>query len=1197
MFLRRNGFYHILLISLILAPCMVAETFSDHSIPDPNDGLFYIAPLINARIDGVLDEWQTQRPVHLNRPNQVKYRKQDWGGPDDCSTKFWWGWNQTGILVAAETIDDSLSFPFTGRDVWANDCIQFAIDVRDDNSHDTYQNDDREFVVTLIDSQPRVYEFSYSEHRSAGIRAYPCQIEIKNDTIRYEALIPWDELGITGSMAGKHIGASLVAFDNDGDDFRGYLEWTMGIAGKKFTLPFANLLFFHPKMKMVQTITTQPFLAESDSLILWTYTGYWRQKISYQLLDGEETLFRNSVTIRGDKWKKLIINPKYLKWGQLKLEITSPQISQQYDIAIWSQKHITEQLSYLAQQSEVLKNLTGVDPTAHILVKYWVDWLQNQFSSANTNFEFYNVMYQAQKRIDLIPNLYMNQLVFYNREYRIVEKMFYSKLEKQTKRYLAYLPLNFQPENSYPLLIYLYNKQENVDESAHKMCEILSRIDAPVIGLFPHCYPYLGLSQLTPGNIMEQFSEISEKYRINPDKIYLIGEGMGGIEALVLAQHFPDRFAAATLVNSKIDSTIDVANLKYTPLWIVSEDKYHRSYSAFSNKIKSVGGKIQLIFGAEKENVTPNQIYTSEYFDWLLKQTTDPKPLKIDLKIQRMQPATAFWIKILAQENYDSPSSIDAVVDSNKLFVVAKKLSAFSILLNKLPTTATFPLQVTINYETKFVLSKNETEVTFQKFENGWRIRSEIVEELEKTFSSSGPMSAIFNRPTVYVYSTGHPDSGFNNKTYQLAKRASQRDYNTFLNHLVIADTVVTKQSVESNMIIFGNDHANAYLKKISAKLPIQITENEILKFGKSLYFGIGSAAFYIYPNPLNPNFSILIGISPDLEGLKNIADAWNLSDDNHLFDFDYVIIDNDFRDNNILTAVDNGHFDNNWQGPWFQSKFKKGPQRWFTDYLVGFDANQLSFNSNWKGGGKGSFTWKIYSKTGLKYKWKKYDFQNTLYCAFGQISVQEKENWRAPEKSNDIIDFNSVLRLTLEQFIDPYIAFSLNTQFQDGFDPKTKQLVSRFLNPLNLSQSAGVVKNLIKKNKITLTTRLGYGAKEAIASQKKFRSRWTGDLTKWMKIDGGVEWFTELESNFNKKIQWTNKLKFFQAVFSSIRKEKDPNQNWQKLDIYWEQMFTAQLTKYVLFNVVMKFLYDRDISGGGQFLENASLGVSYRFN
>jgi hypothetical protein len=128
------------------------------------------------------------------------------------------------------------------------------------------------------------------------------------------------------------------------------------------------------------------------------------------------------------------------------------------------------------------------------------------------------------------------------------------------------------------------------------------------------------------------------------------------------------------------------------------------------------------------------------------------------------------------------------------------------------------------------------------------------------------------------------------------------------------------------------------------------------------------------------------------------------------------------------------------------------------------------------------------------------------------------------------------------------------------------------------------------------MTTRVGYAAKEVIAAARPFRQLWTGDEARGYKMDGGVEWLTESKSEFAKGVVLTNKLKLFQAIFSSISPEKDPKKNWRKVDLYWEQMLTAKLTQFVVFNVIVKFIYDRDTSVGGQFLENAALGLSYKF-
>ena len=101
----------------------------------------------------------------------------------------------------------------------------------------------------------------------------------------------------------------------------------------------------------------------------------------------------------------------------------------------------------------------------------------------------------------------------------------------------------------------------------------------------------------------------------------------------------------------------------------------------------------------------------------------------------------------------------------------------------------------------------------------------------------------------------------------------------------------------------------------------------------------------------------------------------------------------------------------------------------------------------------------------------------------------------------------------------------------------------------------------------------------------------------KWMKIDGGFECLFDSKIKINSSYKITNQIKFFQAFVSSISDEKDPQKKWRKMDVKWEQMFTAHLNKYVLFNFVMKFIYDRDMSKGGQFFENTSIGLSYKFD
>ena len=1186
------------IFQLILFPFIFGSFVTSYAqtLPDPNKGLFYIAPKSNGQIDSSLIEWENQVPIYLNKAHQAKYKHGDWKGPSDCSAKIWMGWSDEGFIIAAEVLDNHIAFPFTGNDIWANDCLQFALDIHDDNDPNYYQPDDREFVISMVDSQAVIYEYTYTENRNSGYRDYPVQIVVTGDTIRYEALIPWNGLGLIGPFAGMHLGASVVVFDNDGGNYRGSLEWTVGITRKKFTLPFANILLFDPNVNIVQAIPTQPFISENDSLFLWAYTRYYRKRVTYRLFEDDEIFFRDNMRMQSRKWIKLTIPAKHIKWGRLTLELNSTRITQLFDISVWSKQLILEQIGYLSQQVQVFNNLKNIDPSAGFIVEYWVELLQNKLAAAKTNFDFYDVMVQAQKRIDQIPNFYMKKQVYYNREHQIVETLYKSEMEQKIRRYLLHLPSNFTPQKKYPVLVFIHDVRNSEEASAREIGTLLGKFDLPIIGVFPKNYPDLGITHFGLNEIMACLADVDKKYPIDNNQIFLVGEGSAGQKVLLLAQNHPDKFAAVTTMFSKIDTSINTENLAHLALWFFYEQKYKEDNNLLKNKIEKSGGNLILTNLTRQANEDNTVFFSRDYFSWLLNQRRVQKPLKIKFITNHLKPSKVFWMKALSQKNYESPSLIEAVVDSNHIFVSTENLTKFSIACKELPGIIKFPLQVIIDINYQLNVGENKTtDIIFVKDGRKWKIQKKPFEELEKLPSVSGPLATIFDKPIKFVYSTIHQNEKYNQLCYKLAKHSSQRGRTEFLNHLLIPDTVLAKQKINSNIITFGNAESNAYLKKIASKLPMQTLEDGI-KFGHSISDIRGSAAFYIYPNPDNPNYLILIGIAPDTSGLKNIRKMWDLNYSNIIYRYDYIIFGGDVKKNQYQSWIDFGFFDNYWSVPWFSPHFKKGPKYWHTDISFGLDANQLSLNNNWKGGGKGNFTWKIYTKMEFKYQRKKYNWKNSIYCAFGQISVQEDENWRAPEKSTDILDFDSVLKLTLKTVIDPYIAISLDTQFHEGYNPKTKKLVSRFSNPLRLSQSAGLARNISKKKLFQLTTRVGYAAKEVIATKTSLRQLWTGDETKWRKIDGGFEWLTESKSEFGKGIVLTNKVKVFQALFTSISPQKDPQKNWKKTDVYWEQMFNAKLTQYVVFNVVVKFIYDRDTSKGGQFMENASLGLSYKF-
>ncbi|MDZ7331710.1 MAG: DUF3078 domain-containing protein [candidate division KSB1 bacterium] len=1193
MMLRRT--FHIsMLLFLILMMTGNGQNCRATQLPDPNDGSFYIAAITNIGVDGLLDEWTSYLPVRLDREEFAKYRYQDWRGPADCSARFWWAWNEAGIYLAVETVDDSIAFPFSGYQSWANDCIQFAFDIDDDNSQNEYRQDDYEFVVTWDDSGAIVYEYDQSEGAGVVRQPFPAAMMQLGDTLRYEVMIPWHHLRINLPLAGRHIGVSLVVFDNDGAHYRGWLEWTAGIAMKKFTLPFANLLLFDPEHSSIQALPAQSFLAIQDTLEFWLYSRAARRGINLRMVQNDEILFNKQISVSRKTWKKIQIPAAMLKAGPLQLQVAHQKNVFKYDLAIWSKAHIVDQIAYLATQARVLKDLKNVDPSANYLIQYWIDGLNHQLNSAITGFDYYEVMNQAQKRIDQIPNLYMNKPVFFDREFRLVEHAYRSARLETVNHYVVALPEGFDSAQYYPLYVYLHNENESPEAAARRMAPVLSQWENPLIGVFPGEFYGAELSHLSLIELIESIDDVLQRYRIDPSRIHLSGNGLGAEAAVLLAHHYPDRFASATLLFPRFSSKLSVSNLIFTPIWVVDRLSHWSATETTLQILREGGAELETMTLADTSLAKIESPFGDRYLDWLISQRKDLSPTQLTLRVNRFGPSAAYWIAIRSQFDYSIPSTIEARIDSNQLFINCDNVTAFQILVDRLPQMSAWPLRITINASETILIQKQQLSAIFALVNRHWRPLSPTELPLQKSAIVRGPLSNIFGRPIKIVYSTQHSDPAFNQLSYDIALRSVQIDQRHHLKQLVLPDTLAVKQKLNTNLIIFGNEAANNYLKALASKLPIQVA-SQGLKFGNSNCYAPGAASIYIYPNPTNPNYLILVAHAPDLEALKNIATVWDLSYFNNIYGYDYLIVENGVERYRYEHWIDYGHFDRNWGVAWYQPNWSDKPKHWLANLSLGLDANQLSFNNNWRGGGKASFTWKINTTSELNYQRRFYKWTNRLVCSFGQISVQEQRHWKAPEKSSDILDYDTTIRFTVDRLIDPYLGMSLNTQFKAGYDPKTEELVSRFANPLQLTQSVGLAYNLMKRQNMQITSRLGGSAKELIASDRRLRKRWTGDQSRGMKIDGGVEWLTEMKTEIKPGVQYNARLKLFQAFVSSISKDKDPHQNWHYTDVHWEQNFSIKISQFIAVNVLTKFIYDRDTSKAGQFLENASLGISYK--
>jgi hypothetical protein len=258
----------------------------------------------------------------------------------------------------------------------------------------------------------------------------------------------------------------------------------------------------------------------------------------------------------------------------------------------------------------------------------------------------------------------------------------------------------------------------------------------------------------------------------------------------------------------------------------------------------------------------------------------------------------------------------------------------------------------------------------------------------------------------------------------------------------------------------------------------------------------------------------------------------------------------------------------------------------------------QNSYSDNWVGGEAGSISW-AFNLNGLAEKQlsPKMHNKNTLKLSFGQTHSQsvETKEWAKPVKSTDLIDFESVLRFTLGAFVDPFVSFRFESQFLDQSDP-TKD---RMFNPMTFTESAGIAKIFIQEEKRELSTRLGFGLRQH--TNRDVLIDPVNDIRETQSSnDGGILSVTDFKTPLaQESILFTSKLTLYKALFYS---EEDalkglPNEDyWKEVDVNWENIFSASITKYLMVNLYTQLLYDKEIDLAGRFKETLSLGLTYKF-
>ena len=263
-------------------------------------------------------------------------------------------------------------------------------------------------------------------------------------------------------------------------------------------------------------------------------------------------------------------------------------------------------------------------------------------------------------------------------------------------------------------------------------------------------------------------------------------------------------------------------------------------------------------------------------------------------------------------------------------------------------------------------------------------------------------------------------------------------------------------------------------------------------------------------------------------------------------------------------------------------------------------------------------------------------NWRNTLKLAFGQTHQQDRRAdgslfWRKPDKTDYLIEFESLFRWTRPSGWDPFLGLKFNSMFQDLTDPYGRSIS---LNPITVAPSAGMSRTLVDQEHRKLMARIGIAY---LLNSRAFFTELPPSTATERKSSDELAAEAVLEYKvgaLDKRVDWDSKLtltlpfvysgkKIFQddltaQAIADAGLPADVANYTTTLDVDWENTFSANITRIIGVKLYVRWVYDKydntvvpvvdngtltnptpviqAIRKAGQFKETMALAMTYKF-
>lgn len=442
-----------------------------------------------------------------------------------------------------------------------------------------------------------------------------------------------------------------------------------------------------------------------------------------------------------------------------------------------------------------------------------------------------------------------------------------SKVDNSVQPFLLDIPDNYEAGVPMPMVIFLRDAE-------HKNSEFFKNANNQMsfFAVQPNARgessAYLGLAAV---DVFETIDFMTNFYSVDLDRIYILGNGMGGYGAWRIAAKKPHLFAAAAPL-AAFSANIPFENLFNLPTFVAHGETDTLAPAGYSvaaadymekipcpvllNILKGVGFRLKFAVQAIKP------------VKWLLGNRRNPAPEEVIINNISSDFNKNSWLKIISKDNTRRQAkAIARFINANQLVLYFENVANAKISLDDKLVDLDSLLGVVLNGKYFEISAPLPTNIFISKTENSFTLSDK---KPNLNIYKQGSWQNFYNGKPFMIVGGTTGDDAADAKIKQCAAALAKWSFPTremFNATIPIKnDNELNKEDIANyNLILLGTEKQNKVVKRIRKKLitKIEKTKIDILKNNYSLE---KNGLWLCQPNPENQNNLIWIYASENLD-------------------------------------------------------------------------------------------------------------------------------------------------------------------------------------------------------------------------------------------------------------------------------------------------------------------------------------------